>query len=104
MRFNLRSTALQTPVAIIPCCEIAESGTHEGDVFVFWMSMSRYEKLLFSRSAADFRRENQSFEVLKSLNQSIRGLLKALTPYFLLRPSLKVLEFLIRTYSVQVNC
>jgi len=40
--------------------------------------------------------------VLRSLNQSIRGLLKALTPYFLLRPSLKVLEFLIRTYSVQV--
>ncbi len=62
----------------------------------------RYEKLLFSRSATDFRRENQSVEVLKSLNQSIRGLLKALTPYFLLRPSLKVLEFLIRTYSVQV--
>ena len=62
----------------------------------------RYEKLLFSRSATDFRRENQSIEVLKSLNQSIRGLLKALTPYFLLRPSLKVLEFLVRTYSVQV--
>ena len=29
------------------------------------------------------------------------GVLKALTPYFLLRPSLKVLEFLIRTYNVQ---
>jgi hypothetical protein len=64
---------------------------------------SRYEKLLFSRSAADFRRESQSVEVLRSLNQSIRGLLKALTPYFLLRPSLKVLEFLVRTYSVQVR-
>ena len=64
--------------------------------------LSRFEKLLFSRTAADFRRESQSFEVLKSLNQSIRSLLKALTPYFLLRPSLKVLEFLIRTYSVQV--
>jgi len=69
---------------------------------VLFVGLRRYEKLLFSHSAADFRRDSQSFEVLKSLNQSIRGLLKALSPYFLLRPSLKVLEFLIRNYSVQV--
>ena len=36
-------------------------------------SLHKYEKLLFSRSATDFRRENQSFEVLKSLKAAPRS-------------------------------
>ncbi len=122
-------------------------------------SLHKYEKLLFSRSATDFRRENQSFEVLKSLKAAPRSARPAVScptlcclnslktdpgaqvaqrvdprpaesahallfgaqvlksqqhttvtsyseytdfeHFCQLRPSLKVLEFLIRTYSVQ---
>ncbi|EKX47067.1 hypothetical protein GUITHDRAFT_50349, partial [Guillardia theta CCMP2712] len=63
-------------------------------------SLHKYEKLLFNRSPSTFHRENQSYDAMKSINQSIKSLLKALAPYFLLRPTHKILEFLIRCYQV----
>jgi U3 small nucleolar RNA-associated protein 10 len=113
-------------------------------------ALHKFEKLLFSRSAASFRRESQSVEVLKVVDQSIKQLLQArphpartpisrcyppplalpgphpagrapcgplraddgsantpraarlqaISPFFLLRPAHKVLEFLIRAYAV----
>ena len=39
-------------------------------------ALHKFEKLLFSRSASSFRRESQSVEVLKVVDQSIKALLQ----------------------------
>lgn len=63
-------------------------------------ALAKYEKTLLVRTVTVFRREQQTVEVIRSLDTSIRGLLNAISPFFLLRPCLKVIEFLIRRYSV----
>jgi hypothetical protein len=52
-------------------------------------ALHKFEKLLFSRSAASFRRESQSVEVLKVVDQSIKQLLQARppTPHLALLPT-----------------
>ncbi len=86
-------------------------------------TLSKFEKTLFIRSGTDFRRENQSPDVIRvmpsccvflfffflvnrhssyfqhieqALDASIRSILRALCPFFLLRPTPKILEYLIR--------
>ena len=81
-------------------------------------TLSRFEKTLFIRSSTDFRREQQTADILRVsecnshedrngkviylstqvLDASIGSILRALCPFYLLRPAHKVIEFLIRRY------
>ena len=54
-----------------------------------------YEKSLFNESATGLQRLTQSADVNKKLDETIRVFLIHLSPYFLLRPAQKALEWLI---------
>ncbi|KAI9261063.1 hypothetical protein BY458DRAFT_557445 [Sporodiniella umbellata] len=60
-----------------------------------------YEKTLFSEKMKSVDRVLQTKEENDKLNSSINSFLCHLSPYFLLKPSGKVLEYLIRRFRVQ---
>jgi hypothetical protein len=62
---------------------------------------SAYESTLFSSAASELDRLGQTKQVQQALNLSLNAFLRILSPYFLIKPAHKVLEFLIRRYSVQ---
>ncbi|CAJ1971385.1 unnamed protein product [Sphenostylis stenocarpa] len=61
-----------------------------------------YKNDLFSQRSKELDRELMGIEQNHQLNVSISAYLKLLSGYFLLRPALKTLEYLIRRYKIHV--
>ncbi|KAL9551329.1 hypothetical protein MBANPS3_004308 [Mucor bainieri] len=62
---------------------------------------SAFEKTLFSEGMKSVDRVLQTKEENEKLDTSINAFLSQLSPYFLLKPSGKVLEYLIRRFRIQ---
>ncbi|XP_064605769.1 LOW QUALITY PROTEIN: HEAT repeat-containing protein 1-like [Liolophura sinensis] len=60
----------------------------------------QFEETLFSESSQTFERSVQTKEVNQTLDANISDLLIRLSPYFLLKPAHKVLEWLIFRYHI----
>lgn len=64
-----------------------------------------FAQSLFSESNKRLDRDLLTSDVNKSIDESINYFLKLISPYFLLRPAQKALEYLIRRYRfVNYNC
>ncbi|XP_077285744.1 HEAT repeat containing 1 homolog l(2)k09022 [Arctopsyche grandis] len=63
-------------------------------------SFAIYEKTLFSPSSKDFERSVQTKDVNERLDKTIRSFLMKLSPYFLLQPAHKALEWLINRFQI----
>ena len=63
-------------------------------------SFAEFETSLFHESCKDFERTVQMKEVLEDLDGKIATFLRRLSPYFLLKPAQKCLEWLIRVFRV----
>ena len=63
-------------------------------------TFSRFEESLFSESCKEFERSVQTTEVLEELDRELGVFLRLLSPYFLLKPAQKCLEWLIHAYRV----
>lgn len=64
-------------------------------------SFNKYTDTLFSEAFRDFERSILTQKAVKKVDESISGFLRILSPYFLLRPAHKCLEWLVRVYEVQ---
>lgn len=64
-------------------------------------TFSQFEVTLFQESCKDFERSVQTSDVLHELDKSISTFLRRLSPYFLLKPTQKCLEWLIHVYRIQ---
>ena len=62
----------------------------------------QFESLLFSESSKHLERSLQTKEVNEKLDSTIRDYLQFLSPYILLKPAHKTLEWLIRRFQVQL--
>jgi U3 small nucleolar RNA-associated protein 10 len=58
-----------------------------------------FQETLFAAGSKEINRELQTAEVNKRLDESIEAFLALLSPYFLLKATHKVLEYLIRRYT-----
>ena len=63
-------------------------------------SFSQFETSLFQESCKDFERTVQTAEILQDLDEKISIFLRRLSPYFLLKPAQKCLEWLIRAFRI----
>ena len=63
-------------------------------------SFAEFEVSLFHESCKDFERTIQMKEVLEDLDGKIATFLRQMSPYFLLKPAQKCLEWLIRAFRV----
>ena len=63
-------------------------------------SFTDFETSLFQESCKDFERTVQMKDVLEDLDEAIASFLRRLSPYFLLKPAQKCLEWLIRAFRV----
>lgn len=63
-------------------------------------SFSEFERSLFNDSCKDFERTVQTNEVLEDVDEKISSFLRKLSPYFLLKPAQKCLEWLIRVFRI----
>lgn len=63
-------------------------------------SFREFEVSLFSESCKDFERTVQTKEHLEELDTKISLFLRKLSPYFLLKPAQKCLEWLIRAFRI----
>ena len=63
-------------------------------------SFSQFERSLFQESCKDFERTVQMKEALEDLDETISSFLRRLSPYFLLKPAQKCLEWLVRAFRV----
>lgn len=63
-------------------------------------SFAQFESSLFQESCKDFERTVQTAEVLRDLDEKISVFLRRLSPYFLLKPAQKCLEWLIRAFRI----
>lgn len=63
-------------------------------------SFEVFESSLFKESCKDFERTVQTREVLEDTDKTIATFLRKLSPYFLLKPAQKCLEWLIRVYRI----
>ncbi|TRY66425.1 hypothetical protein DNTS_028326 [Danionella cerebrum] len=61
-----------------------------------------FQKTLFSQASLTLERSVQSKEVNKKLDQSISLFLTRLSPYFLLKPALKCIEWLIHRFHIHL--
>lgn len=59
-----------------------------------------FENILFSDQTLNFERSVQSKEVNESLNENIGRFLVRLSPYFLLSPAHKALEWLVHRFFI----
>ena len=64
------------------------------------ISFSDFEIFLFNESCKDFERTVQTKEYLEVVDQKISAFLRRLSPYFLLKPAQKCLEWLIRAFRI----
>uniref|UniRef100_A0A671P7D9 HEAT repeat-containing protein 1 n=1 Tax=Sinocyclocheilus anshuiensis TaxID=1608454 RepID=A0A671P7D9_9TELE len=65
-------------------------------------AFSEFQETLFSQASLDLERSVQSKEVNKKLDKSISLFLTRLSPYFLLKPALKCIEWLIHRFHIQL--
>ncbi|XP_064652664.1 HEAT repeat-containing protein 1-like [Lineus longissimus] len=63
-------------------------------------TFQEFEETLFSETAQDFERSTQTKEVNQKLNKTISQFLIKLSPYFLLKPAHKVIEWLVYRYHI----
>ena len=63
-------------------------------------SFAQYTETLFSETSKDFERSILPLESAKKVDNEISGFLRLLSPYFLLRPAHKCLEWLVRVYEI----
>ena len=66
-------------------------------------AFAHFSNSLFSDSCRAFERSVQSRDSLKEVDAQIGSFLRLLSPYFLLRPTHKCLEWLIRVFNVHCN-
>jgi U3 small nucleolar RNA-associated protein 10 len=57
-----------------------------------------FQKTLFSKESINFNRELQNKETNKTLDENLSKFLRILSNYFLLEPSHKVIEYLVKRY------
>ncbi|XP_039541398.1 HEAT repeat-containing protein 1-like [Pimephales promelas] len=65
-------------------------------------AFSEFQETLFSQASLTLERSIQSKEVNKKLDKSISLFLTRLSPYFLLKPALKCIEWLIHRFHIQL--
>ena len=63
-------------------------------------TFSQFEATLFQESCKEFERSVQTADVLEELDKNISVFLRRLSPYFLLKPTQKCLEWLIHAYRL----
>ncbi|KAL1264047.1 hypothetical protein QQF64_004402 [Cirrhinus molitorella] len=63
---------------------------------------SEFQETLFSQASLTLERSVQTKEVNKKLDKSISLFLTRLSPYFLLKPALKCIEWLIHRFHIQL--
>ena len=63
-------------------------------------SFTEFETSLFQESCKDFERTVQMKEVLEDVDKKVTSFLRRLSPYFLLKPAQKCLEWLIRAFRI----
>ena len=63
-------------------------------------SFAEFESSLFCESCRVFERSMQTKQVLETVDERVGCFLRLLSPYFLLRPAQKCLEWLIRVFRV----
>lgn len=63
-------------------------------------SFEDFESTLFQESCKDFERTVQTKKVLEDIDSKIATFLRKLSPYFLLKPAQKCLEWLIRVFRI----
>ncbi len=63
-------------------------------------SFEQFESTLFQDSCKDFERTVQTKEILEEIDNIIATFLQKLSPYFLLKPAQKCLEWLIRSFRI----
>jgi len=63
-------------------------------------SFNKYTNTLFSEASRDFERSILTQEAVKKVDESISGFLCLLSPYFMLSPVHKCLEWLVRVYEI----
>lgn len=61
----------------------------------------KFRESLFDKGSLQLQRAIEDKEVNKQLNQTIKAFMFHLSPYFMLQPSHKCLEWLIRRFSIQ---
>lgn len=66
-------------------------------------SFASYEASLFRESCKDFERTVQTRDTLERLDETISRFLWKLSPYFLLKPAQKCLEWLVRAFGVHTH-
>lgn len=66
------------------------------------LQFEKFATLLFSESCKHLERSMQSQELNDKLDSSIKDYLRVLSPYILLKPAHKTLEWLIRRYQVHL--
>uniref|UniRef100_A0A8C1WE63 HEAT repeat-containing protein 1 n=1 Tax=Cyprinus carpio TaxID=7962 RepID=A0A8C1WE63_CYPCA len=66
------------------------------------LAFSEFQETLFSQASLTLERSVQSKEVNKKLDKSISLFLTRLSPYFLLKPALKCIEWLIHRFHIQL--
>ncbi|XP_026078718.1 HEAT repeat-containing protein 1 [Carassius auratus] len=65
-------------------------------------AFNEFQETLFSQASLTLERSVQSKEVNKKLDKSISLFLTRLSPYFLLKPALKCIEWLIHRFHIQL--
>ena len=63
-------------------------------------TFAEFESSLFQESCKDFERTVQMKEILEDVDEKISSFLRKLSPYFLLKPAQKCLEWLIRVFRI----
>ena len=90
---TLWNPAIYIAACLMVVCLLGVSGLEElseiDNVFM------EYEKSLFNESASSIQRLVHGSDVNKQLDETIKVFLTHLSPYFLLRPAHKALEWLI---------
>jgi U3 small nucleolar RNA-associated protein 10 len=66
------------------------------------LQFEKFETLLFSESSKHLERNLQSQELNDKLDNNLKDYLRFLSPYILLKPAHKTLEWLIRRYQVHL--
>ena len=64
-------------------------------------TFAQFEDTLFWDGCTEFERSVQTTDVLKELDENIAVFLRRLSPYFLLKPAQKCLEWLIQAFRIQ---
>lgn len=78
--------------------DIGYSGLQE--LIALNQSFTQFELTLFDKNARELQRAVESSEVNRQLNETIKKFLVHLSPYFLLSPTHKCLEWLIRRFNI----